>query len=91
MSRKPTKSKARAVIWDMDGVIADTAPYHLKAWQKVFQGRGVNFTEADFRHNFGQRNDTIIGNTLGGRTSQGEIDVIAQEKEKREWGVVGLS
>jgi len=76
-------SKAKAIIWDMDGVIADTAPYHLKAWQEVFQKRGVAFTEEDFRRNFGQRNDTIIRDTLGELTSQSEIDTIAREKERK--------
>jgi len=76
------RSSTKAVIWDMDGVIADTAPYHLKAWQEVFQKRGANFTEEDFRHSFGQRNDTIIRNTLGKEVSQDEIDTIAQEKEE---------
>ncbi|MBA7651529.1 Beta-phosphoglucomutase [subsurface metagenome] len=75
-------SKTRAVIWDMDGVIADTAPYHFKAWQEVFQKRGVDFTGDDFRRNFGQRNDAIIRNTLGEDISQSEIDVIASDKEK---------
>jgi len=65
----------------MDGVIADTAPYHFRAWQQVFQKRGVNFTEADFKHNFGQRNDTIIKNTLGQDTPQSEIETISREKE----------
>ncbi len=76
------RSKTKAVIWDMDGVIADTAPYHLKAWQQVFQKRGVNFTENDFRHIFGQRNDTIIKNVLGKSVPLSEIDAIAGEKEK---------
>ncbi len=66
----------------MDGVIADTAPYHLKAWQGVFREKGLNFTEEDFRRNFGQRNDTIIRNTLGEDISQSEIDVIASDKER---------
>ncbi len=65
----------------MDGVIVDTAPYHFRAWQQVFQKGGVSFTEADFRRNFGQRNDTIIRNVLGKEISQEEIDVIAGEKE----------
>ena len=43
-----------AVIWDMDGVIADTAAYHFQAWRDAFQKRGVKFTEADFRHSFGK-------------------------------------
>jgi len=37
--------KAKAVIWDMDGVIADTAPYHFSAWQEVFRKREVNYEE----------------------------------------------
>ena len=74
---------SKAVIWDMDGVIADTAPYHFKAWQDVFQERGVNFTGEDFRHTFGQRNDTIIKSILGGDISQREMDAIASEKEKK--------
>ena len=65
----------------MDGVIADTALYHLKSWQQVFQKRGVEFTEEDFKRNFGQRNDTIIRNTLGQSTPPSEIDAIAREKE----------
>jgi len=76
-----SKRKAKAVIWDMDGVMADTAPYHLIAWQEAFQRRGVNFTEDDFRHSFGQRNDTIIRNILGEETSADEIKVIGSEKE----------
>jgi len=75
-------SKAKAVIWDMDGVIADTGPYHFSAWQEVFQKRGVDFTEDDFRRKFGQRNDTIIRNTLGEGISQSEIDAIASDKER---------
>lgn len=82
-------NKTKAVIWDMDGVIADTAPYHFKAWREVFQIKGVVFTEDDFRRNFGQRNDTIIRNTLGEQVSQSEIEAIAKEKEKTFRKVVG--
>jgi beta-phosphoglucomutase family hydrolase len=76
------RSKFEAVIWDMDGVIADTAPYHFKAWQEVFQKRGVNFTEEDFKRNFGRRNDAIVRNTIGGSISPREVDTIASEKEE---------
>jgi len=70
-----------AVIWDMDGVIADTASFHLSAWQEIFGKRGVKFTEGDFRHSFGRRNDTIIRKTLGEQIAQDEIEAIAGEKE----------
>ena len=72
----------KAVIWDMDGVIADTGSYHCLAWQGVFRKRGVNFTDDDFKRNFGQRNDTIIRDTLGEGISSDEVDTIANEKEE---------
>ena len=75
------ESNLKAVIWDMDGVIADTARYHLQAWQQTFRKRGVNFTEDDFKHHFGQRNDTIIRDAIGQMVSPAEINTIAGEKE----------
>ncbi|MEE8618797.1 MAG: HAD family phosphatase [Dehalococcoidales bacterium] len=77
-----SRGKLEAVIWDMDGVIADTALYHFQAWQEVFQKRGINFTEEDFKHNFGQRNDSIIRYAIGKNVLPGEVDVIANEKEE---------
>ncbi len=71
----------KAVLWDMDGVIADTAVYHFGAWREAFKKRGVDFTEADFRRNFGQRNDTIVRRFIGDGTSPDEVSAIANEKE----------
>jgi len=79
------KSEARnkkAVIWDMDGVIVDTAQYHHKGWQIVFRKRGANYTEEDFRRNTGKRSDTIIKSVLGRKIEQGEIMAIIREKDK---------
>jgi beta-phosphoglucomutase family hydrolase len=72
----------RAVIWDMDGVLVDTAPFHLKTWQETFQKKGVTFTEDDFRRNFGQRADAIVRNTLGQALSQDEVDAIVEQKNR---------
>jgi beta-phosphoglucomutase-like phosphatase (HAD superfamily) len=30
---------SKALIWDLDGVIADTAPFHFLAWQQVTRER----------------------------------------------------
>jgi beta-phosphoglucomutase family hydrolase len=77
----------KAVIWDMDGVIADTAPYHLRAWQEVFRRRGVRYTEDDFKRNFGKRNDSIIRSVLGSWVPFAGMEAIAAEKEElfRRW------
>ncbi len=75
------KGALKAVIWDMDGVIVDTAAYHFKAWQAVFPQRGAAFTGQDFRHHFGQRSDTIIRDTIPG-ISAAEVEAIVIEKEE---------
>jgi beta-phosphoglucomutase family hydrolase len=77
-----SESKTTCVIWDMDGVIADTGIYHFKAWQKVFGEKGVTFTRQDFNKKFGQRNDTIIRSALGEEISQSKLDAVAKEKEE---------
>ncbi|HUT96742.1 MAG TPA: HAD family phosphatase [Dehalococcoidales bacterium] len=78
-----------AVIWDMDGVLADTAHHHLLAWQETFARRNINFTEADFKRGFGIRNDAIIRNTLGEQTTGAEIETIAREKETTFRRIIG--
>ena len=77
-----SKSKLEAVLWDLDGVIADTGSYHYQAWQDVFQKRGVNFSEADFMRHFGRRHDTIIRSALGKNISTAEFDAVTMEKQE---------
>jgi beta-phosphoglucomutase len=36
--------KKKAFIFDLDGVIVDTAKYHFLAWQKLAQQLGIEFT-----------------------------------------------
>ncbi len=36
--------KIKACIFDLDGVIVDTAVYHFKAWQNIAQSLGFDFT-----------------------------------------------
>lgn len=37
----------KALIFDLDGVIVDTAHYHFVAWQRLARELGINFTEKD--------------------------------------------
>lgn len=37
----------RAVIFDLDGVLTDTAIYHFYAWKALADELGINFTEHD--------------------------------------------
>jgi len=38
----------RAIIFDFDGVIADTEPFHFKAFRKVLAEEGMGLTEKDY-------------------------------------------
>jgi kojibiose phosphorylase len=37
----------RGVIFDLDGVITDTAEYHYQAWKRLADEEGLPFTRAD--------------------------------------------
>ncbi len=76
-----SETHLEAVLWDMDGVIADTADYHYSAWRDVFKKRGVAFSKADFMRHFGQRHDTIIKFALGDKLSPEEMNAITEKKQ----------
>ncbi len=76
-----TLRAARAVLWDMDGVIADTAPLHYRSWVAALGRHGASITEAEFRESFGRRNDAIIRGFLGAGVTDAEISAISEDKE----------
>lgn len=55
----------QAVIWDLDGVIIDSAEEHKQSWQRLAREEGVQFSDADFWATFGQRNDDILTKQWG--------------------------
>jgi beta-phosphoglucomutase family hydrolase len=77
-----SKSHLEAVIWDMDGVIADTAEYHYQAWRDVFKEQGVEYSKADFMPFFGRRHDTIIKAVLGDGLPKKELEAITEKKQR---------
>ncbi|MFC6999446.1 beta-phosphoglucomutase [Rufibacter roseus] len=40
-------STIKACLFDLDGVLVDTAVYHFKAWHQLAQTMGIEFTEHD--------------------------------------------
>src|SRR5690554_2720740 len=73
----------RAVIFDMDGVICHTNPYHTKAYQKFFAKRGLYPTEEDFvQHMYGKNNQYILSHFLGREIVGQEFIDLEQEKEE---------
>lgn len=54
-------------IFDLDGVITDTAEYHYRAWKRLADEEGIAFTRADNEHLRGlSRRDSLMA-LLGAR------------------------
>jgi beta-phosphoglucomutase len=71
----------RAVIWDLDGVILDSAEEHRQAWHRLAEEEGIVFTDADFWATFGKRNDDIIPHYWN-VTSTEHVRELADRKER---------
>jgi beta-phosphoglucomutase len=73
----------RGLIFDMDGTILDTRPYHMAAWRQLvarlgLDGRAMELAESGF----GKTNWAIFqewwGKGVGGR----DLDQLSEEKER---------
>lgn len=78
----------KAVIFDLDGVIVDTARYHFLAWRRLGKELGVDLTEAD--------NEKLKGvsrmQSLQIILDLGKVSIAAERKEslanrKNDWFV----
>ncbi len=73
-------NQIQAVIWDLDGVIIDSAEEHRKAWQRLACEEGIPLSDADFWATFGKRNDDIFA-ILWGPLSTEQVRALANRKE----------
>jgi beta-phosphoglucomutase len=73
----------RAVLWDMDGTLLDSAGYHFLAWRETLAAEGFNLTREQFLATFGQRNDHILRSLFGQDLPTSEIERIGEAKEAR--------
>ena len=74
--------KQKAVIFDMDGVICHTNPYHSQAFRVFFEKRGLHPTDEEFaQHMFGKSNSYILKHFLGREIVGEEFTQLEDEKE----------
>lgn len=72
---------AGAVLWDLDGTLADSKEYHWRSWVRAMEEVGHAITEAQFLASFGQRNDAILGEWLGADADPEQILRVGDAKE----------
>jgi beta-phosphoglucomutase len=71
----------RAVLWDLDGTLADSGDYHWRAWRDILRSEGIELTYQQFLDSFGQKNDRILKAWLGADTAMDRIQRIGDAKE----------
>jgi len=72
----------KTVIFDVDGVLLNTIPYHFSAWQKLFHEEGELFTEKDYLEKVnGLPRDTGIRNVLP-RVDEERLHELADKKQQ---------
>jgi beta-phosphoglucomutase len=72
----------RAVIWDVDGTLVDTAELHFQAWVEVARELNKPFTRAGFAATFGRRNPDILRQLFGPDFSEEELARWGARKEE---------
>jgi beta-phosphoglucomutase len=75
-------SEIRALIFDMDGVIIDSNPWHRTAWQEYMRRQGIVMTEEMQSRMYGKRNDELIRDFFGHDLP--DADVFAHGAAKEE-------
>jgi len=71
----------RAVLWDLDGTLVDSAELHWRSWRDTLAGEGLHITHQQFLDTFGQKNDRILPVWLGPDTAKERIRRVGDAKE----------
>lgn len=78
----------RAVLWDIDGTLIDSAEYHYLTWHDAMASVGYKLTRENFAATFGQRNDAVLRSYLGDAVSAEEATRLSDLKESRYRDIV---
>ncbi|MGA1875014.1 MAG: HAD family hydrolase [bacterium] len=57
-------SKYKAILFDMDGVIVDTMPYHFLAWKKIFASIGITVDTFEIYKREGEKGMVTLSEIL---------------------------
>lgn len=76
------EKKTRAVIWDLDGTLIDSADYHWEAWQEVMAAENFSISYEEYVADFGKRNDEILRGRLGEHLTDDYIARVSLAKEE---------
>lgn len=67
MSHAVPDAHAKAVIFDLDGVLADSEPLHVEAWRRLFARHGIAVSDEEYAHGIGMLDADWIRYLFGRR------------------------
>ena len=70
-----------AVVWDLDGTLADTEQAHYTAWRALCRAQGRDLTWEQFKPTFGLGNPDILRMLLGTDLDRATIERLGDQKE----------
>jgi HAD superfamily hydrolase (TIGR01509 family) len=76
-----TMLSPRAILWDMDGVLADTSQLHFETWERVLNEQGIPFDRQKFHLIYGLKNRDLLPFLAGKHLESNWIDWVADQKE----------
>jgi beta-phosphoglucomutase len=68
----------RAFLFDMDGVITDSMPYHYEAWRRIFEGFGISVSREEILEREGEQGLVTLETIL----SREGLRLPPEEKQK---------
>ncbi len=77
------KKEIKAVLFDLDGVLVKSMPYHLRAWERAFEKNGISVTQQTLALHEGLRSADMareIAKEAGIIFDNGKIEQIVLEK-----------
>ena len=85
-------NKIKACLFDLDGVVVDTAKYHYLAWKRLANNLGFDFTEKDNERLKGVSRTQSLEILLSiGKAQPTEEEKVKMAEEKNNWYVEYIS
>lgn len=69
-----SSSPFKAVIWDLDGTLADTEELHCQTWRIAMAAQGIDYSRAEFLADFGRTTSSVFRDYLGPELDEAELE-----------------
>lgn len=69
------------VLWDMDGVLVDTAEFHFRSWEQTLREMDIPFERRKFQAVFGRNNYDTLTSLLHRPPEAELLQAVSEQKE----------